>query len=220
MNKLISTITLLISFVSFGQTAEEYFQKSADKYEKRVSVFEIERKPTNLYFEGELFTGIVYDIFSNGNIKEVLKYKNGNLNGLWKEWHKNGNYKYWSNTKDGKINGLSRSWWENGVLFSETTYKNGKKNGYDKTFHSNGELMGAHYYYDGIIADGIFIMYHDDGHKMTEGNYKNGNETGLWRRWYDKEYNHQLSKEGNYKNGKKIGIWKEWYGNGQKKYDF
>ena len=215
MKNILFTITLLISFVSFGQTAEEYFQNGANKYEKRVTVFEIQINDNKVYFEGELFTGIVYDIFSNGNIKEVTKYKNGKHNGLRKEWYQNGKYSKWLNYKDGKLDGLWREWFENGTLSSEQSFENGKKNGHSIDFHLNGELLNKCYYYDGIIGDGIFTMYHDDGRKMSEGRYKNGEETGLWKHWYE---NGTLYKEGRYENGKKIGLWQNWFPNGEKSF--
>ncbi|MDB4556762.1 hypothetical protein N9005_05855, partial [Akkermansiaceae bacterium] len=57
-------------------------------------------------------------------------------------------------------------------------------------------------------------LWHKNGQKQTEGNYKDGKKHGpdVW--WYE---NGQKEAEGNYKDGKPHGIVFNWHENGQKR---
>ena len=57
-------------------------------------------------------------------------------------------------------------------------------------------------------------LFHENGQKQSEGEYKNGKQNGHWIGWYA---NGQKSKEGGFKNGKQEGLWTSWYENGRKK---
>jgi antitoxin component YwqK of YwqJK toxin-antitoxin module len=54
--------------------------------------------------------------------------------------------------------------------------------------------------------------YGENGQIKEEGNYKDGNPDGLWKRWYE---NGQMEFECNYKDGERDGLSKHWYENGQ-----
>ena len=98
---------------------------------KRVLIDELENKSENwlesvMYSQGELFTGIGYDIYDNGQLQTEQSYTNGVLNGAWKEWYKDG--KIWSegNYKEGKEHGLEKWWHQNGELKFKGDYNNGE----------------------------------------------------------------------------------------------
>ena len=58
-----------------------------------------------------------------------------------------------------------------------------------------------------------YTIWSENGRKISEHNYVNGEEEGLQTEWYE---NGQLESEANYKNGNKEGKCTEWYENGQK----
>ena len=55
--------------------------------------------------------------------------------------------------------------------------------------------------------------YYQNGQKREEGNYKDGEEHGLWIEWYK---NGQKKSEKNYKDGRLINTPKRWYEDGKK----
>ena len=63
---------------------------------------------------------------------------------------------------------------------------------------------------------GQYLLWHENGQKASEGNYKDGQKDGQHLWWYEdgkKEY------ERNYKNGELDGLWTRWYKNGKKEFE-
>ncbi|HEY9158442.1 toxin-antitoxin system YwqK family antitoxin [Candidatus Binatus sp.] len=90
------------------------------------------------------------------------------------------------------------------------------------------------------VKEGPYVLYHDDGSKMIQGEYHDGKQTGEWTMWYDngqkqsidhyqdgvQEGEHvgwytsgKISATGMYKNGKREGVWKRWDPNGFKNWE-
>tara|TARA_B100000795_G_scaffold127952_1_gene95359 strand:+ start:82 stop:591 length:510 start_codon:yes stop_codon:yes gene_type:complete len=61
--------------------------------EKRVLIDEISIKNKLFYTENGLYTGIVFDLFENGNLEFEYTSKNGESDGLYKVWYNNGQLK-------------------------------------------------------------------------------------------------------------------------------
>ena len=55
--------------------------------------------------------------------------------------------------------------------------------------------------------DGLSTMWHENGQKKFEINFKNGKKDGFLISWYE---NGQKKMEGNIKNEKKDGFWTYW----------
>ena len=88
--------------------------------------------------------------------------------------------------------------------------------------------------YGNFLKDGRYTSWHDNGAKMSFGNFKNGKEKGTHVRWYNTGQREQVAtyKDGKpkectqwfengqikskriYKNGKLYGKYAEWYQNG------
>jgi antitoxin component YwqK of YwqJK toxin-antitoxin module len=62
------------------------------------------------------------------------------------------------------------------------------------------------------VKEGPFVVYHDDGSKMIQGEYHDGKQTGEWTRWYD---NGQMSSVDHYKDGVQDGEHTGWYTDGK-----
>ena len=60
------------------------------------------------------FSGVVVDRYLNDSLKSKKTFKNGFLNGFWREWTENGQLTYELNYKFGKANGMHRQWHSNG----------------------------------------------------------------------------------------------------------
>lgn len=89
MKKLFSILTLCLVFTSCSS--------------ERVHIDDIQenRETEMLFYQGKPFTGIAYDVYSQGQLKFEGTYK------------------------DDMLNGLARRWYENGQLQSEGTFKDG-----------------------------------------------------------------------------------------------
>ena len=113
--------------------------------EKRVLKEELINKGSKIspiyYSEDRLFSGVMYDVNSNGILLIESVIKNGKKNGLHKEWYENGQIIVETNFKNGKEYGLYKMWYDNGQIMFEWNYKNGVQNGVSKHWDEDGRLL-------------------------------------------------------------------------------
>lgn len=90
------------------------------------------------------------------------------------------------------------------------------------------------------VKEGPYVLYHDDGSKMLEGEFHDGKQSGEWTMWYDngqkKSVDHykdgvqdgehvgwytdgKIAAQGMYKDGKRDGVWKRWDPQGFKNWE-
>ena len=112
--------------------------------ENRVLLDELTNKSTDvsplMYYKSELFNGIGFDIYEDGELEFEGNYIDGKRNGLQKYWYENGQLHKEENYKDGKKNGLHKEWYKNGQLYDEENYIDGKSEGLHKRYYKNGQL--------------------------------------------------------------------------------
>ena len=140
-----------------------------------------------------------YDKISG--IKQTGKYKNFKRDGLWIIYYKDGSSeeRYYKNgvldkeiiihdatgtsTKkinivDGKKEGKYAEYDYDGNLMAEGFYKNDKLEGSFKKYNNNKLFLEGNYK-NGIL-DGKFIVFSDNGEKIIDGLYKEGERDGEW----------------------------------------
>lgn len=128
------------------------------------------------------FTGVVFDFYSNGEMKSSESYKNGLNDGPLIVWNKDGKKVTEYNYKEGKRHGKLTKWFKNGNKMFELQFKDGKssaphiyfypagekrdemtycENGdcYVKTWDKNGKLIAEGKYHLGKKIDGTFWLY-------------------------------------------------------------
>ena len=93
--------------------------------EERILIDEVIYKNHILYYHGEQFTGIVFDVFNDDQLKYEIKYQDGKKNGLSVRYFNNGDVEYKFNYKDGKLHGKIQFWNEQGDLMSSLMMRNG-----------------------------------------------------------------------------------------------
>ena len=151
MKKLLSILSICLVFVSCTSTPEEI----AEEAPIRLLVDELINKGTKespiMYFEGKLFTGVAFDVYSEGQLKFEGTYKDGKEDGLYQYWYENGQLRFKVTSKDGKEDGLFQYWYENGQLKFERTYKDGKKNGLYQRWDENGALIEQSNWKNGFL---------------------------------------------------------------------
>lgn len=69
------------------------------------------------------FTGVGFEVFSNGRIESETHYKDGLADGLVSEWDETGVLRAQFSCKKGMIHGSSKTWHANGVLKEDAHYE-------------------------------------------------------------------------------------------------
>jgi antitoxin component YwqK of YwqJK toxin-antitoxin module len=203
---------------------------------------------TKTLFDKGKENGTSYEYDKDGNIITILEYNYGVLK---KQEYVN------RTNKEGEKQGIWKDFYENGKTKSETTYVGGKKSGYVKAFSPAGSLISIEkfvgdslqkevpelstklevrneYYEDGSIKktgtyllgleEGIQKEYSPEG-KITgvkifkEGNLigeglmnEAGKQQGSWVEYYS---SNKIKSKGNYEDGLKVGDWIFYHPNGK-----
>jgi antitoxin component YwqK of YwqJK toxin-antitoxin module len=150
-------------------------------------------------------------IFKAGEIiGEGIMNEEGAKNGEWKEYFPNGSLRAEGKYNDGKRVGEWVFYHENGNI-EQTGYYNdfGEYDGTWRWYYASGELLREEEWFNGLL-DGYLVEYAEDGTVITEGDYIEGREEGLWKYQSD-----NYSEEGYYRDGLRNGLWKSYYDDGQ-----
>ena len=115
------------------------------------------------------FYSFAYQIDENFTGQIVKKYKDGQVKSI-------------ENFKNGKLNGEFKEFFENGSLFQIGTFKNGDMKNI-KVFYENGNLK-----FEQKLKDrkGKYRGYYPNGILEVEGEVFQGDEIGLWK-YYNEE---------------------------------
>ena len=126
--------------------------------ENRILIDELTNKGTEdspiMYYESELFSGIGFDIYEDGELQYESNYKDGKENGFYKEWYENGQLRYEGNYKDGKEDGIHKGWYKNGQMEYESNSQDGKEHGEFWGWNQNGQITFEALYNDGKCISG------------------------------------------------------------------
>lgn len=117
------------------------------------------------------FYSFAYQIDENFTGQVIKKYKNGQVKSI-------------ENFKNGKLNGEFKEFFENGSLFQVGTFKNGDMKNI-KVFYENGNLK-----FEQNLKNrkGKYRGYYPNGKLEVEGEVFQGDEIGLWK-YYNEEGN-------------------------------
>ena len=110
----------------------------------------------------EQFEGQVTWYYENGNIMQIVNYKNNSLYGLRKNYHESGPLKSQYSYIDGKIEGERVEYYDNAKLSESGFYENGERNGLWNEYFRDGKLKGEGKYLNDKKV-GVWNMYYYDG---------------------------------------------------------
>lgn len=119
------------------------------------------RQPTELYDgTGDLIGRTTY--YTNGNIEEERRMK------------------------DGKLDGVTRKYSLDGKLRSEINYKNGREDGISVVYviGSMGNYKTTCHYTNGR-RNGEYVEEYENGKPKAKGRYANGSKIGKWTYYND-----------------------------------
>ncbi|GAA4303152.1 toxin-antitoxin system YwqK family antitoxin [Aestuariibaculum suncheonense] len=128
------------------------------------------------------------------NIAEVTFYgstgkviSEGKMNGKlyigeWKYYQKNNNnlliLEHY-NLK-GELEGERVVYYENGVMAEKQNYKAGVLDGEALSYSESNKLINRSHYVNGVM-DGKYVVYALDGTAEVEGQFKQGQKSGIWK---------------------------------------
>jgi antitoxin component YwqK of YwqJK toxin-antitoxin module len=92
------------------------------------------------------------EYYPNGQLKSVLNYKKGQLEGIALYYHENGALKERVNYRKGKRERTGTTYYESSKLKEEITYENGMKVNV-KLFGEDGTLISESLYKDGKLVE-------------------------------------------------------------------
>ena len=125
-----------------------------------------------------------------------------------KQWQENGTPRWDIGFMEGKV-GVGGLPWK-----VEPPLEEGEvSHGLATLWHENGQKRIEANYKDGK-RDGLYTSWHENGQKKGEGTYKEGKLDGPVNTWHE---NGQKKAEITFKDGKKDGLATQWYENGQKR---
>ena len=132
MKKLIlSALFCLVSFYSFGYQIDENFTGQIIKKYKDGQVKSIEN------FKNGKLNGEFKEFFENGSLFQVGTFKNGEMKNI-RVFYENGNLKFEQNLKDRK--GRYKGYYPNGQLEEEGEIFQGEKIGVWRYYNEEGKL--------------------------------------------------------------------------------
>jgi hypothetical protein len=151
--KVSRPVSASIGLTRFDASADDSLKQEAGKILNSLSDADVERilktatesdsltKRGRLYYKLDgsgVFSGWLKAMYDSGQLHELVRFKNGELDGIATKWHENGQKKGEATFKDGKKVGLLTTWHENGQKSAEKTYKDGKRVS-AKYWNSKGE---------------------------------------------------------------------------------
>ena len=137
MKKLIlSALFCLVSFYSFGYQIDENFTGQIVKKYKDGQVKSIEN------FKNGKLNGEFKEFFENGSLFQIGTFKNGDMKNI-KVFYENGNLKFEQNLKNRK--GKYRGYYPNGQLEAEGEVFQGDEIGLWKYYNEEGNLLKTEY---------------------------------------------------------------------------
>ena len=142
-----------------------------NKIEKRIWEGDlVQKEGSYMYYKDERFTGLVFDLYDNNEIKIEYEMKGGLKNGGDKKWRRSGKMEFSNNIVNGKKHGLQERWYSNGVKQSKQNYSDGIKNGLFQEWYTN-EILKYKCNYNNGNKSGFEIYYYENGNTKSKTSY-------------------------------------------------
>lgn len=195
--------------------------------------FMIDREFINQTDNKGLKQGVWREYFDNDNIRTEENFKNGELNGYYREYNQSGKMivsRFYENGKlvetnsDEEIIAEVKNQYDSlGNLVSSGSYLNNipvgthRKYSADKTkvkleeYNNSGQVISAGVTDEKGVMEEFWQFFYPGGQVRLEGNYRDNKRTGVWKFYYP---DGKLEQQGNYMNGMEDGLWNWYYPDG------
>jgi len=146
-----------------------------------------------------------WKLFKNNVLIEEYTYKDGILDGDYKEYYMDGSKKSERHFVNGKAEGKFIKYYSNGKVESEVNYKNGEQDGAEVFYDSEGNVRSSATYSTGKeTGSKKQLITSNTGDYELSANYRGGKYDGAYSEIFT---NGNTKVKGNYINGKKDGTW-------------
>jgi len=193
-----------------------------------VDRLRINRKDGNGKKQGRWCT-----FYDQGSLKTEASYRDGLMNGYYKEYAENGDLirisKYENDILQPEAEEIQKmdienEYYPDGKLKMSAMSRKGVPEGIRREYSPEGKIEKSWLYKNGVvIGEGIILEdgnrngpwkdYYADGTLKAEGNYDNGKQVGEWKFYHQNGKIEQTGKFG--KTGKLEGTWKWYFDGGQ-----
>lgn len=167
-----------LSALLHAEQVTEYFKSGVVK--SRIEYKDGTRTPTA---EG-IKNGIEKVYYESGELAYEVKNVNGKRDGVLTWYDRDGNVLEILHYKNGMRHGINRLYYPDGTLRSEVAYLNDQKEGPYKEYFANGELALTVAYKSGR-KEGTQKEFYPGGKLASEVTYIHGYKEGK-QKWYDK----------------------------------
>lgn len=167
------------------------------------------KKVIRVYKKGAVTKSLISTYHPNGQLHQVLRCKDGQAHGAYKEWYSNGALKISSYVIKGipdidisgqnswVFEGESRAYDEKGTLQAIFNYKNGSLEGDAVHFHPSGQIKQKTPYLLNKI-NGTDSTFDEGGNLIEKTYYKNGLKEGVSQSFWGKN---RICSEEHFENG-------------------
>lgn len=172
--KSLLMVLLVILTVACGREDVTSNAKIIKEVEERynngvVLVYEKEQK--------EPFTGIYVIEFENDEgvkyTASEISYKDGIINGFWKNYDEKNVLVEEKEYRNGKANGKAKEYYSNGKIYSEVTMKDDCRSGKYLVYNEKGKVTIEYNYNDEGLLNGRSKSYDNNGNIILDVTYKN-----------------------------------------------
>ncbi|WP_338226455.1 toxin-antitoxin system YwqK family antitoxin [Algoriphagus confluentis] len=167
--------------------------------------FDLSKPVFQVTFKDNLPDGLMEEFYANGQIKKLVNFSNGKLNGEFFEFNLTGDVLLSGSYQDGLKEGEWNSYYKNGTKKSEYSYSKNLLHGTYKAFFPDGNLQKS-VEYQNDQENGSYMRFHEDGQPEIIGAFAKGELNGSWENFDNLG---ELISKGEFLAGIKVGIWKE-----------
>ena len=112
-------MSMLVIFLALGAGCEQEKVIDSEQLQERNGIaYEVNAT--------EPYTGVVVELFPDGQKEREIHIVNGKQHGLETVWYENGQKRMELNFVNGELNGLATKWYKNGQKRSEANAVNGQ----------------------------------------------------------------------------------------------
>jgi len=191
--------------------------------------FDLSMPVFQITFKDNQPDGLMEEFFPNGQIKKLVNFSKGRLNGEFFEFSESGEVllsgSYENDFKEGDWNsyyrdgsikseyfysknllqGTTKNYFPNGKLSEVIPFESGKLHGTYQAFFPNGVLQKSVDFVNDK-EDGSYLRFFEDGQPEIIGSFTKGELNGSWENFDNLG---TLISKGEYQVGIRLGIWKE-----------
>lgn len=180
---------------------EEYRDGIRDGYYKNIVNIDGDEYICEGRFENGLKQGEWILKFFQGRPKAILKYYYDRPVGEWKYFHSNGNIMEIERFEDGELQGRVEIFNSKAIPKIEMNFEEGLLHKKFVSYHSNGKISALTNFKFGKL-DGELKLFTTQGVQTVDGYYRDNEREGEWKFYYNSG---ELKSVVNYKDGKRDG---------------